>query len=44
MARRLNSDPFVFRVPRSIATATAVSLTLIGAVALANLAYGGLAL
>jgi putative membrane protein len=42
--RRLNSDAFVYREQRSIATATAVSLTLIGAVALAMLAYGGLAL
>jgi hypothetical protein len=44
MARRLNSDTFVYREQRSIATATAVSLTLIGAVTLAMLAYGGLAL
>ncbi len=42
--RRLNSDAFVYREQRSIATATAVSLTLIGAVALAMLAYGGLSL
>ncbi|MCX5931758.1 MAG: DUF202 domain-containing protein [Cyanobacteria bacterium] len=42
--RRLNSDAFVYREERSIATATAVSLTLIGAVALAMLAYGGLPL
>lgn len=42
--RRLNSDAFVYREQRSIATATAVSLTLIGAIALAMLAYGGLAL
>jgi uncharacterized protein YerC len=38
--RRLISDTFVYREQRSIATATAVSLTLIGAVALAMLAYG----
>ncbi len=42
--RRLNSDAFVYREQRSIATATAVSLTLIGAVALVMLAYGGLPL
>jgi hypothetical protein len=35
MARRLNSDTFVYREQRSIAT---------GAVTLAMLAYGGLAL
>ncbi|MCT0199656.1 DUF202 domain-containing protein [Synechococcus sp. CS-1325] len=38
--RRLNGDTFVYREQRSIATATAVSLTLIGGVALAMLAYG----
>ena len=42
--RRINSDAFLYREQRSIATATAVSLTLIGAVALAMLAYGGLSL
>jgi putative membrane protein len=42
--RRLDSDAFTYRKQRSIATATAVSLTLIGAVALAMLAYAGLPL
>ncbi|WP_255089987.1 YidH family protein [Synechococcus sp. Tobar12-5m-g] len=38
--RRLTGDTFTFHRQRSIATATAVSLTLIGAIALAMLAYG----
>ncbi|MCP9919090.1 hypothetical protein KBZ12_06270 [Cyanobium sp. Cruz CV13-4-11] len=41
---RLNSVTFVDREQRAIATATAVGLTVIGAVALARLADGGLAL
>lgn len=38
--RRLNSDTFVYREQSSIATATAVSLTLIGGITLAMLIYG----
>ncbi len=42
--RRLISDTFVYREQRSIPTASALSLTPVGAIALEMLPYGELAL